>query len=271
MVEEIESFPTHGRRKIVGSFPHVTLFSPQGKCALPDCRRFSAELAVPLDLDEPKWRKIIVNPISTNNWLLSSGHRDDKTLSISCNIIRIDVSWVLPVKFFSTLVFLPRLSPVGALNWKLVAGNRIARLSPHYERGVLLLHHPAINWFFLKNIWNVYHSFLNLDTIIQILFYLSTSFLNFLHSAWFSVRPQPTIFTSISFFIFSSFASGYHSFHHFLPASFVACIILAARSAHRRFIKGMLIWLCYLKNTYTLHIYIQQSRKNIIFFTPGTS
>lgn len=255
MMEEIESFPTHGRRKIVGSFPHVTLFSPQGKCALPDCRRFSAELAVPLDLDEPKWRKIIVNPISTNNWLLSSGHRDDKTLSISCNIIRIDVSWVLPVKFFSTLVFLPRLSLVGALNWKLVAGNRIARLSPHYERGVLLLHHPAINWFFLKNIWNVYHSFLNLDTIIQILFYLSTSLLNFLHSAWFSVRPQPTIFTSmLTFFLLIVFTI-------ILPASFVACIILAARSAHRRFIKGSLICVFCKELCLLLYRYISLSQQ----------
>jgi hypothetical protein len=85
----------------------------------------------------------------------------------------------------------------------------------------------------------------------------------FFHHHWFSVHPQPTIYTNIIYLLSLYLPPFIYLLFIFLS---VARIILAARISHHRFIKGMLIWLCYLKNTiyYTDIYYFVQIK--VIYF-----
>jgi hypothetical protein len=124
--------------------------------------------------------------------------------------------------------------------------------------------YPAVNWFFLKNIRNVYHSFPKLDTIIQILLHSATYFANFTFLSDLILRPTTAHdFHKHIFYILSA-----HHFTIFLPACLIACIILAARSAHRRFIKGSLdLSVLLLKNYhhYTDIYYFVNKKDNLCY------
>lgn len=88
---------------------------------------------------------------------------------------------------------------------------------------------------------------------------------------FFKPTDSPSIhslrFNQAMIFVYVCLSLSLHHYLYLLLSSLsVACIILAARYAHRRFIKGMLIYLCYLKNNSTLAYIFYLSRKKLWFF-----